>query len=1061
MTIRWWAAPESTSHNRLPMHSVPHEDRLPLDGRWRFQLLPRADAEPADTVEAWSEIDVPSCWTMTGTDDPKRTVHDLPRYTNVVMPFAGTPPEPPEENPTGVYEREFELPPAWAGRRIVLHVGAAESVLIVTLNGIEVGMSKDSHLAAEFDVSAVVRPGANTLRLRVVKWSDASYVEDQDEWWHGGITRPAFLYATPQVHFADVRVNAELAEDLRTGTLEITADVSFGAEPPQGGWSVKATLEGPNVVGSNLGGGRALGRSSAGAWASVPVTEPAPHGRQDGPPSRHRVPIMNKVVAGLPLTRDEQSRWDAEERLIKPPVDGRAILRTTVPDVAVWSAERPSLYSLEVSLMSPAGEIVERACYRVGFKQVRIAGNDLLINGQRVLVHGINRHDFDRFTGRVVSPESIRDDLVLMKQFGFNALRTSHYPNDPALLELTDELGFYVIAEADIESHAFYYTICDDPRYLGAFVDRVSRMVLRDKNHVSVMVWSLGNESGYGVNHDAAAGWVRHYDPTRPIHYEGAIRWDWTSKQTASDFTSPMYPTIDSIVGHAKSGLQRHPLIMCEYSHAMGNSNGTLAEYWQAIESTPGLQGGFIWEWWDHGLIQKLSDGTTRWAYGGDFGDEPNDGNFCLDGVVWPDRRPKPALFEHKQIAAPVKVSGSAGGFAGELTAELKTLLAAGEIEVENRQYFVGLDWLTARWSLLADGEAVAGGDVELPDVSPQSRGRAKLNGWQAPADDGHEVSVVVSFRTAVATNWAPVGFEVCWAQLPVFAGTPELGRERWAAGQGPASSGASASSASIELDSDGLLVHPLLATPPRLSLWRAPTDNDRIGGLAAQWDEWGLRSLTRSVKSVRRESDGSVAVSAEERTGAGIVVWHEQRFEPLANGGVLVHESVRIPESLTDVPRVGIVLETVPGMENVDWFGVGPVETYPDRRLGGAVARWSSTATDQHVPYGRPQESGGHSSVRWLELSDAAGRGFRLATDIPAQASATHFRAEDLAEARHEAELRPRAETVVHLDTAHRGLGTASCGPDTLPEYIVRPGTYEWSWAIGPLGGSLGGPAR
>src|SRR5205823_5254069 len=268
-----------------------------------------------------------------------------------------------------------------------------------------------------------------------------------------------------------------------------------------------------------------------------------------------------------------------------------------------------------------------------------------LINGRAELLRGVNRHDFDQHTGRVIRADDMRQDLSLMKQFGFNALRTSHYPNDPRLLDLCDELGLYVIDEADIESHAFISSLCDDPRYLNAWVDRVSRMVRRDQNHASIIAWSLGNESGYGANHDAAAGWLRRYDPSRPLHYEGAIRWDWSSDQTVSDITCPMYPPISAIVGHAQSGQQRHPLIMCEYSHAMGNSNGCLAEYWDAIESTPGLQGGFIWEWWDHGLIQvqQLPDGRTRWAYGGDFGDEPNDGNFCLDGLVWPDRRPKPA----------------------------------------------------------------------------------------------------------------------------------------------------------------------------------------------------------------------------------------------------------------------------------------------------------------------------------------------------------------------------------------------------------------------------------
>ncbi len=349
-----------------------------------------------------------------------------------------------------------------------------------------------------------------------------------------------------------------------------------------------------------------------------------------------------------------------------------------------------------MTLRAPDGTAVETTTVRVGFRRVEIRGLDLLINGQRVFIRGVNRHDFDQHTGRVISADSMRADLIAMKQFGFNAVRTSHYPNDPAFLDLTDELGLYVFDEADIESHAFQSTLCDDPRYLTQWVSRVSRMAQRDRNHASVIVWSLGNESGYGANHDAAAAWLRRFDPSRPLHYEGAIRWDWTSDQGVSDLICPMYPDLAAIVEHARSGRQRHPLIMCEYSHAMGNSNGTLSDYWDAIESTPGLQGGFIWEWWDHGLVQTLPDGSTRWAYGGDFGDAPNDGNFCTDGLVWPDRTPKPALWEHRALAAPVAIAFEPRD---------------GRLTITNKQHFTDLSWLRATWEATVDGEVVASGE--------------------------------------------------------------------------------------------------------------------------------------------------------------------------------------------------------------------------------------------------------------------------------------------------------------------------------------------------------------
>jgi beta-galactosidase len=1001
-----WNSPELTSLGRLPMHSVPHGDRVVLDGRWRFQLLARPDAAPS---AAWTEVEVPGCWTMQGFDD-------LPRYTNVQMPFSSTPPIVPDHNPTGLYERTFELPAGWAGRRIVLHVGAAESVLIARVNDLDVGVSKDSHLAAEFDVTPVVRPGTNTILLRVVKWSDATFVEDQDQWWHGGITRSVFLYCTGRVHLADVRAVPGLAADNTTGTLDLAAEVAFDGVEPEPGWSIEATLGGTGVE----------------VHAEVPLASrrSGPVTRADSVPlSRHRFELVARLVSGGALDDDDRRTWDALAPQLRPPADGRVAWTLEVPGIEPWSADEPRLYPLTVALRAPAGEVAEQVVLRVGFRRVEIEGLHLLVNARTVLLRGVNRHDFDQFTGRVVSVDSMRADLVAMRQFGFNAVRTSHYPNDPPFLDLCDEIGLYVIAEADVESHAFIDTLSSDPRYLNAWVDRVSRMVTRDKNHASVIVWSLGNESGHGPSHDAAAGWVRRYDPTRPLHYEGAIRWDWASDQKVSDITCPMYPPISAIVAHATSGKQRHPLIMCEYSHAMGNSNGTLAEYWDAIERTEGLQGGFIWEWWDHGLVQDLPDGRRRWAYGGDFGDQPNDGNFCLDGLVWPDRRPKPALYEHRQIAAPVRITAAA-------SAPLQ-----GRVELLNRQDFRDLGWLGGTWELALDGDVLGEGALDIPPISPGERGVATLAGWTRPTSrPGGELWLTLRFVAARGRPWAPEGLEICWAQLPLEvpgAAVPE-----------PIVPGGGAT---VPVDAQGLLLHQLLATPPALCLWRAPTDNDRIGGMAASWDSVGLRLLERTLVSVEQE-DGATVVRSDYRTGSGVAISHVQRLRALGGDGVHVDELAVIPAGLDDLPRVGTVLEMVPGFERLEWFGPGPHETYPDRRLGGAIGRWQSTVAGQYVPYVRPQENGGHADVRWVRLDAEGGHGMRIVLDRPRQVSVTHFRADDLAAATHDVELTPRAETVIHIDAAHRGLGTASCGPDTLPAYLVGPGTYRWSWSLEPV---------
>jgi beta-galactosidase len=995
--VQPWLAPELTSMHRLPMHSVPHPDRIELDGSWRFQLLREPDAAPGPD---WDTATVPGCWTMQGFDD-------RPQYTNVQMPFPGRPPEVPADNPTGLYERTVDVPSSWAGRRIVLHVGAAESVLIVRVNDADIGLSKDSHLAAEFDVSSVVQPGPNTITLRVIKWSDATYVEDQDQWWHGGITRSVFLYATEPVYLADIRAIGGLADDLRTGTLDLGVRVGF-ADDPAPGWRVEASIG--NGAGVEL-------RAEAPASSVLEWFWTGPEADL----------MIGHIVGGDEAVADDIDRWAELLPRLEPPREGSVAWRIDVADIEPWSSEVPTLYPLTVRLVDPAGRVVEEAEQRIGFRRVEVRGFDLLINGRRVLIRGVNRHDFDQHTGRVVSAESMRADLVQMRQFGFNAVRTSHYPNDPALLDLADELGLYVIDEADLETHAFQSTLCDDPRYLNAWVTRVSRMVERDKNHPAVIAWSLGNESGYGANHDAAAAWVRRYDPSRPLHYEGAIRFDWTSDQTVSDLTCPMYPMIESIVAHARSGRQRHPLIMCEYSHAMGNSNGTLGEYWDAIESTPGLQGGFIWEWWDHGLVQLLPDGRQRWAYGGDFGDQPNDGNFCIDGLVWPDRRPKPALWEHKQLAAPVRVSLSAAGEG-----------PPGRLEIENRQDFRDLAWLRARYELIRAGEIVDAGELELPALGPGERRAVELPAAATATGDG-EAWLTIRFLTREAQRWADAGFEVCWGQVSLTAAGDRAVVTNGAAGP-------------VEVDDSGNLVHELLAAPPALALWRGPTDNDRIAGLGDRWAEWGVADLTRTIGAIERD-DVSTLIRGEVRTGSGIAIRHEQRLSGLPDGGVRVEESAWIPDELVDLARVGTVLEVVPGLERLEWFGRGPHETYPDRRRGGAVGRWRSTVSEQYMPYVRPQENGGHADVRWLELRDESGRGLRIALDRPSQVSATHLRAADLAAASHDVDVTPRPETVIHLDAAHRGLGTASCGPDTLSEYLVGPGVYSWSWSMHPLG--------
>lgn len=967
IALRPWEAPEVTSWGRLPMNAVGRRSGvLPLDGDWRFQLLSAPDAPVGG---AWSTAQVPGAWTLQGTSD-------LPQYTNVRTPFGEFPPHSPAANPTGVYEREVDVPADWAGRRIVLQVGAAESVLLVHVDGRPAGISKDSHLAAEFDLTALVRPGARaTVRLTVVKWSDASHLEDQDQWWHGGITRSVLLYATDRLHLADVTVRAAYSGDLR---VDCRVRDTGGALPE--GWYLTGDLD------------------------------------------------------GQPLAQDaEFDRANAEDERVSDFL-GEARLLATVADVRTWNAETPELYDLTVRLHRRDGTVADTSRHRIGFRDVEVVGRDLLVNGERVFVRGVNRHDFHPLTGRTVSYDDMRADLVLLKRFGFNAVRTAHYPNDPALYDLADELGLYVVDEADIESHDHAHEIADDPRYLNAFVDRVSRMVLRDKNHPSVIVWSLGNESDYGANHDAAAGWLRRHDPTRPVQYEGAAKLGWADPDVASDIACPMYASLEDCLAHALSGKQTKPLIQCEYSHAMGNSNGTLADHWAAIEATPGLQGGFIWEFWDHGILQRVSDGRPagrggaglydngvaapgyRWAYGGDFGESIHDGAFIADGVVFPDRTPKPAMYEHREIAAPLRIE----------------CFRHEGIVLGNHQHFRGLDWLAGEWRLdLADGTTLTAPAV-LPNLCPGETAAVPLP-FEVPRDGG-EAWLTLRVTVAEDQPWAPRGTEVCVPQVRL---------------RGPAVAEVAPVKGRIEVDGEGLLLHPLLTAAPTLSLWRAPTDNDELGGMARRWRSWGLDTLVRKAVSVTEDS-GRVTVEAEYAGTTG-VVRHRQVLTPV-EGGVRVEEEAELPEAFDDVARVGTVFETVAGLDLLDWFGQGPWESYPDRSAGAPVGHHSVPVEELFTPYLRPQESGGRHGVRRFALSAPDATGLAVALDEPRQISVTRYRAEDLASAGHHDELVPRPGCVVHIDAAHRGLGTASCGPDTSPSYLVAPGVHRWSWTLRAL---------
>jgi beta-galactosidase len=952
--LRPWTEPEVVSVGRLPMH-VPmqfgDDARRSLNGQWAFRLFDTPDKVPAKAVlgptpQGVRTVTVPGNWTV-------QDVGDLPHYTNVQMPFPGPPPRLPDRNPTGVYRRSFTTGRGWKSHRVVLHVGGAESVHAVYLNDRFIGYGTDSRLPSEYDITDAVISGENHLAIVVMRYSALSYVEDQDQWWMAGLHREVYIEARTPVHVADVRCNADL--DVATGTGHLTVDTVAGfAVAPTKGWSTRATLLDPM--------GRGVGK---------PSVLPIPH--------RHEIPYL---FTGF----EAHHVFD-------------------VPKVASWSAESPNRYRVDVELIRPDGVVVETTHQLVGFRHVEIRDRALLVNGQPVWIFGVNRHDHHPARGKAVTVSDMRADLLTMRRHNITAVRTSHYPNDHRFYDLCDELGMYVVDESNIESHAYNTSLCNDARWRSAWLARGSRMVERDRNHPSIILWSLGNESGYGTNHDALAGWIRKADPTRPLHYEGAPFHDgWVDGGlAASDLVCPMYAPIEAIRHYGEAGKGTRPLILCEYSHAMGNSNGSLADYWAVIATTPGLQGGFIWEWKDHGISQVLPDGTVRLAYGGQFGDTPNDCNFVADGLVGSYGEPHPAMREVAWVYRPVTVA------AGR---------RKGTIRITNRQSFTDLGWLQAEWELLVDGAVAKRGNLTLPKLAPHSSADVSI---QAALPDTGEAQLTVRFRTRADQAWAPKGHLVAWDQVV-------LRSQRRTRNVAPSSSSSTAQQ-----------VERLLVTPISLSIWRAATDNDGFKLMP---------ELRQRIRVGGQATEAWLQAGLDHRPAEELVQHRVERRE--VSGGVEYHHTVVVPDTLADLPRVGVTFALPGRFSQVRWFGRGPHENYPDRNASAMLGIWQQAPDES--PYLVPQEFGLRTDCRWLELIDPA-KDQRVRVDVlqPSglHCSATHSTAGDLFAAATATELHPRKELVVHLDVAHRGLGTASCGPDVLPQYRLAAGTYRFAYRL------------
>ncbi|MFI6274772.1 glycoside hydrolase family 2 TIM barrel-domain containing protein [Streptomyces sp. NPDC050988] len=961
-----------------PARSWLHSDApsRSLNGPWRFRLSPTASvaedfAADGFVDDGWDSIPVPSHWVLEGDG-----AYGRPIYTNIQFPFPIDPPHVPDENPTGDYRRNFDVPADWSdAERVVLRFDGVESLFRVWVNGVEIGSASGSRLAHEFDVTSAVRTGDNVVAVRVHQWSAASYVEDQDQWWLPGIFRDVTLIARPAGGIEDVWLRTAFDDGRGRVEAEITADA-----------------------------------------AAFPVTL--------------RIPELGV-----------EHVWPAPADVA--PVD--------VTGVQPWSAEQPRLYDATVSTAA------ESIALRVGFRTVEIRGDQFLVNGSRVVFHGVNRHETHPERGRVFDEEHAREDLARMKRFNVNAIRTSHYPPHPRLLDLADELGFWVVLECDLETHGFEKVDwvgnpSDDPAWREACLDRIRRTVERDKNHPSIVIWSLGNESGTGGNLAAMSAWVHARDTGRPVHYEG----DYTGEYT--DIYSRMYASVPETeqIGAdsarsallnctpAQSARQRtKPFLLCEYAHAMGNGPGAFDQYEALVRRYPRLHGGFVWEWRDHGILAATPDGTPYYAYGGDFREVVHDGNFVMDGMLLSNDVPTPSLHEYKAVAQPVEFV-----FDGE------------KVVVTNLRHSADTSDLRFRWRVEHDGLPVASGDLEIPVVAAGGSQRASLPPIAVAPDA--ETWLTIDATLAASTPWAAEGHVIATAQLDCSARRPVPAvrtqpQADWRTGDGTLSLG-------IAEFAGGSLVRLAgrAVTGPRLELFRAPTDNDEspsdgiaesdnsIAGVSSAdlWRRDGLDRLTNRRVSVEHTADALRTLDKVSAADSALSVMVESVWS-LVDGELELRVEIEPSRGWQTVwPRIGVGFELPDGVAPVDgaqWFGLGPLETYPDSLRAARTGRFSATVHDLSVDYARPQETGHRSELRRLTLTsgstevlriealpDTRGRrpGFTLSRHTPQQI------------ARAERPFELGASTTSHLivDAAQHGLGSRTCGPDVWPEFALRP---------------------
>ncbi len=1020
-----WENQDVIGINKEPAHStfIPYGDiktalegdpeRSPyyqsLNGIWEFNWVRKPADRPKGFYRAdydtggWGDIEVPGNWEMQG--------YGVPIYIDEGYLFEKNPPKVSHDyNPVGSYRRIFTVPENWKGRQVFVHFGAVSSAFYVWINGRQVGYSQGSKLPAEFNVTEFVRDGENILAAEVYRWSDGSYLEDQDFWRLSGIDRGVFMYSVPEVCLRDFFIKAGLDSDCRDGILEIDVDIKNYSPDDPGNISVRVDL----------------------------------------------LDDIGDSMLPEPLEKTASVRLNGEERIV---------FSETVTNPRKWSAETPALYTVVISLLNESGEIVEAVSRKTGFRKVEIKDGRLMVNGVPILIKGVNRHEHHPVTGHSISVESMIEDIQLMKQFNINAVRASHYPNDPRWYDLCDRYGLYVVDEANIESHGMGYeegiTLAGKPEWEKAHMERAVRMVERDKNHPSIITWSIGNEAGDGENFVNIYNWIKERDDSRPVQYEMADLRDHT------DIFAPMYARVYILEYYARQKRNK-PLILCEYAHAMGNSVGNLKEYWDLIERYDQLQGGFIWDWVDQGFLEESENEENYFTYGGDYGprDVPSGANFCINGLVSPDRKPNPHIWEVKKVYQNIK------------TQEVD--LGNGKIRITNWHDFTNLSEYAATWTLKGDDEVITSGSLSL-DIEPRSSKVLTLPIPEIDPEPGMEYFLNLEFKTRKDSGLVPGNHIAAWEQfkLPFCAPVEDVNLQRVAKTvfrQDENFARVEGEDFQVAIDGGtGQIVSyvyegtELVRSGPEPNFWRAPTDNDYGNDMVSRQGVWRKAGKNRNVSSLRmrQNSDRDVVVDITYDIPAGDSRWFTT-YEIYGSGEILVkNRFVPGAVDIPDLPRLGMTMVLPGEFENMEWYGRGPHESYWDRKTSAAVDVYRGRVTDQYYPYIRPQENGNKTDVRYVALTNSEGVGL-LAVGMPLlSVSALHYSIDDLDEGdnksnRHTIDLEKRDLVFLNLDYGQMGLGgDTSWGAVIQKKYTLPAREYSYTFWICPVSPKTGSPMK